>query len=140
MEENTDSLQDKNISKIREGLKKDITNKAKTDTNIEPKRVPTFTMSTCAKADTLMPVNLAPETLTAFLKLKSENVEFDEFVMEKLGYPNKLTMCMAFNAEQIDAIALAIYQIEKGKSLIVGDMAGIGKGRIASAKIGRAHV
>jgi hypothetical protein len=140
MEENTDSLQDKNISEIREGLKKDITNKAKTDTNIQAKRVPTFTMSTCAKADTLMPVNLAPETLTAFLKLKSENVEFDEFVMEKLGYPNKLTMCMAFNAEQIDAIALAIYQIEKGKSLIVGDMAGIGKGRIASAILRYAYI
>ena len=70
MEENTDSLQDKNISEIKEGLKKDITNKAKTDTNIQAKRVPTFTMSTCSKADTLVPVNLAPEILTAFLKFK----------------------------------------------------------------------
>jgi len=138
--ENTDSLQDKNISEIRDNLKQDITNKAKTDTNIQAKRVPTFTMSTCAKADTLMPVNFAPETLTAYLKLKSENVEFDDFVMEKLNYPNKLTMCMAFNAEQIDAIALAIYQIEKGKSLIVGDMAGIGKGRIAAGVLRYAYL
>ena len=34
--------------------------------------------------------------------------------------------------EQVDAVALAIKQIEKNKGFIVGDMAGIGKGRIVA--------
>ena len=138
--ENNDSLQDKNISELQKDLNTKINNDAKVSDNIQIKRVPTFTMSTCAKADTLMPINFAPETLTAYLKLKTENVNFDEFVMDRLNYPNKLSMCMAFNAEQIDAVALAIYQIEKSKSLIVGDMAGIGKGRIASAILRYAYI
>lgn len=50
-------------------------------------------------------------------------------------------LCGAMSDEQIDAIALAIFNIEredatgKGFGMIIGDMTGIGKGRIAAALI-----
>lgn len=135
----TQNLQE-NQKDADEQLKEDIYNKAKKSEDIQVKRVPTFTMSSCAKAGTMMPVHFAPETLNALFKLKSEGINFDEFVTDRLQYPNKLAMCNALNAEQVDGVALAIYQIERGKSLIVGDMAGIGKGRIASAVLRYAYL
>ena len=45
-------------------------------------------------------------------------------------------LCNAFSAEQVDAIAMAIYNIEeKNQGCIIGDMTGIGKGRIAAGLI-----
>ena len=134
------NLQDENIKSVENELKDDVINKAKKSEDIQVKRVPTFTMSSCAKAGTLMPVHFATETLNALFKIKSEDVNFDDFVINRLNYPNKLAMCNAFNAEQVDGVALAIYQIEKGKSLIVGDMAGIGKGRIAAGVLRYAYL
>src|SRR6476619_8083734 len=40
------------------------------------------------------------------------------------------------SAEQIDAVAMAIYNIEaRGQGMIIGDQTGIGKGRVAAAMI-----
>jgi hypothetical protein len=41
----------------------------------------------------------------------------------------------AFSAEQVDAAALAIDNIENGKGFIIGDQTGVGKGRINAAMI-----
>jgi hypothetical protein len=62
----------------------------------------------------------------------------DEFVASELGYsldelPN------VFSAEQIDAIAMAIDNVEKGAGFIIGDQTGIGKGRVVAAAIRFAH-
>ena len=54
----------------------------------------------------------------------------DLFVMEQLGYKDMISLCRAFGAEQVDAIAAAIVQIQDGKGLILSDMAGSGKGRV----------
>ena len=43
-------------------------------------------------------------------------------------------------AEQADAIAMAIRQIDKKKGFILADMAGIGKGRVGAAILRYAHV
>jgi hypothetical protein len=58
-----------------------------------------------------------------------------EFVSEKLHYQNG-EICKALSAEQVDAVALAIYNIEyKKQGMIIGDQTGIGKGRVAAAMI-----
>ena len=72
----------------------------------------------------------------------------DEYVVEKLGYivskncsiedrkKGLQCLCDAYSAEQVDAIAVAIYNIEeRGQAAIVGDQTGIGKGRICAAVI-----
>ena len=40
-----------------------------------------------------------------------------------------------FSAEQVEALALAIYNIEAGRGFIIGDQTGIGKGRVVAAMI-----
>ncbi len=54
---------------------------------------------------------------------------------QKLHYPLKSNVFEFFSAEQVDAIALAIWNIERGDDMIIGDQTGIGKGRIAAAII-----
>ncbi|MBP6566049.1 MAG: strawberry notch family protein [Saprospiraceae bacterium] len=61
--------------------------------------------------------------------------DIDAFVQQKLQYPTKADLFKALDAEQIDAVALAIVQIERGSSFINGDMTGLGKGRTAAAII-----
>ncbi len=62
--------------------------------------------------------------------------DVDQYVTRKLKYKNVDEMHNAIAAEQIDAVALAIYNIEqKGQGVIIGDQTGIGKGRQAAAMI-----
>ena len=70
-----------------------------------------------------------------------------EFVREELGYQSLDEMFtsdgdpIGLSAEQVDAVGIAIYQIKTGRMLIVGDMTGMGKGRIGAALIrwGKKH-
>jgi hypothetical protein len=51
-----------------------------------------------------------------------------------------MELCKALSAEQIDAVAMAIYNIEaRGQGMVIGDQTGIGKGRIAASVIRYAH-
>jgi len=60
----------------------------------------------------------------------------DNFVRHRLKYPNKDALCKVLSAEQIDAVAMAIYNIEaRSQGMIIGDQTGIGKGRIAASMI-----
>ncbi|KAL6953741.1 hypothetical protein U1Q18_050186 [Sarracenia purpurea var. burkii] len=62
--------------------------------------------------------------------------DVDAFVQGRLKYLTKATLYKALSAEQIDATALAIYNIEaKNQGIIIADQTGIGKGRIAAAMI-----
>lgn len=68
--------------------------------------------------------------------LKKELGDIDEFVRQALGYADMDDLQRVFFAEQIDALALGIYNIEaRGQSLIVADQTGIGKGRVAAGMI-----
>jgi hypothetical protein len=87
--------------------------------------------------ETHVPDTMSDETHVAARKIKKwigGNVF--AFVKKKLDYKTDAELENALAAEQIDAVALAIYNIEKRKqSLIVGDQTGIGKGRVAAAMI-----
>lgn len=56
--------------------------------------------------------------------------DVDAFVQEKLAYASKEKLYEAFAAEQIDAVAMAIVNMEKDGGFILGDQTGIGKGRV----------
>ncbi len=87
--------------------------------------------------ETHVPDSMADETHAVLKRVEKEvGGDIDNFVRDRLGYPTKEIMFNALSAEQVDAVALAIYNIEGlEQSLIVGDMTGIGKGRIAAALI-----
>lgn len=59
----------------------------------------------------------------------------DQIVLDKLQYTSKKELYKAFSAEQVDAIALAIDNLQKNNGFILGDQTGIGKGRVVAAMI-----
>ncbi|MGC4036091.1 MAG: strawberry notch C-terminal domain-containing protein [Chitinophagaceae bacterium] len=91
----------------------------------------------CIVLNTQVPDSMAFETKSAIEKIKEEvGGDIDNFVRHRLKYPNKAALCKVLSAEQIDAVAMAIYNIEaRGQGMIIGDQTGIGKGRVAAAMI-----
>lgn len=91
------------------------------------------TSEVCDTVETSIPVSMMYEMNKSMSELNRKVRGVDWYVSQKLGYSDLIDLCTAFSAEQVDAIAMAIYQIEQGKALIVGDQTGIGKGRIGAA-------
>ena len=91
----------------------------------------------CVVLNTQVPDSMAFETRQAVLNIKEEvGGDIDNFVRHRLKYPNKAALCKVLSAEQIDAVAMAIYNIEaRNQGMIIGDQTGIGKGRVAAAMI-----
>ncbi|MBS1574715.1 MAG: strawberry notch family protein [Bacteroidetes bacterium] len=91
----------------------------------------------CVVLNTQVPDSMAFETREALLSIKGEvGGDIDNFVRYRLKYPNKAALCKVLSAEQIDAVAMAIYNVEaRGQGMIIGDQTGIGKGRVAAAMI-----
>ncbi|WP_173912989.1 strawberry notch C-terminal domain-containing protein [Acinetobacter sp. Marseille-Q1618] len=54
---------------------------------------------------------------------------FDGYIMHKLKYDSQQALAQAFSSEQIDALTGAILTFQTGRSYILGDQTGIGKGR-----------
>lgn len=91
----------------------------------------------CVVLDTVVPDSMGFETHSALQRIKQEvGGDMDEFVRNRLNYNTKTELCKALSAEQIDAAAMAIYNIEvRNQGMIIGDQTGIGKGRVAAAMI-----
>lgn len=90
----------------------------------------------CEGLDTMVPVNMRFEMYKALETIDRKVNGVDYYVQQKLKYPNLKAVCKAFAREQVDALAVAIYNIEqKGQAIILGDATGIGKGRVAAGLI-----
>ncbi|MFC4636632.1 strawberry notch C-terminal domain-containing protein [Dokdonia ponticola] len=85
--------------------------------------------------DTLVPRNLAFETQVALNRIVRDYGNIDHLVRDRLRYNSLEDLWKAFSAEQVDAIGLYIKQFDMGKSLIIADATGIGKGREAGGVI-----
>lgn len=85
--------------------------------------------------DTEVPDTMGQEMHIAVRKIKkSVGGSFIQYLCEKLDYTEK-ELVSALACEQIDAVSLAIHNIEKKQGIIIGDQTGIGKGRTAAAII-----
>jgi hypothetical protein len=93
--------------------------------------------NSCTVLDTVVPDSMGYETHSALERIKQEvGGSMDEFVRDRLNYNTTTQLCKALAAEQIDAVAMAIYNIEaRNQGMIIGDQTGIGKGRVAAAMI-----
>lgn len=58
----------------------------------------------------------------------------DKYVAKNLGYSTK-ELHHYFSAEQIDALALFLFNSSRGKGFILGDQTGVGKGRVVAGAI-----
>ena len=68
-------------------------------------------------------------------QIEEKHGSIDEFVRKELGYDTIEEAHQALAAEQIDSVAMAIYQMKQGQALIIGDQTGVGKGRQMAALI-----
>ena len=86
------------------------------------------------------PDSMAYEVHEAIKKLKGQIGDFTNYLSKKLKY-SRAEVLKYFASEQIDGIALSIYNIEnRNQGLIIGDQTGIGKGRQVAAMIRYAKV
>lgn len=91
----------------------------------------------CLTLDTMVPDAMDAEVKQAQKRIREElGLPFEDFVRDKLGYPTNTALCKALAGEQVDAVAMAIYNIEeRGQGMIIADQTGTGKGRIAASVI-----
>ncbi|MBW4590966.1 strawberry notch family protein [Aetokthonos hydrillicola Thurmond2011] len=100
-----------------------------------PKQLPYQPKSQGRALGTLVPANMQTGLNQALLKLERAVGSLDEYVADRLDYGSKEEVHKYFSAEQVDAIALAVSNLEKGSGFILGDQTGIGKGRVVAAII-----
>lgn len=99
-------------------------------------QVPYFPQSIADSVGSLVPSNLRTATTDALTQLEQRVGDLDEYVARELEYGTPENLRQHFSAEQIDALALAIDNLdrgleqEQGKGFILGDQTGIGKGRV----------
>ena len=86
-------------------------------------------------AETLAPRNQRDANIRALQRIEEKVKQpLTVYVAEKLGMtlPH---LAKVFHAEQIDAIAAAIYANEQGQAFTIGDQTGVGKGRFVAAML-----
>jgi tRNA G10 N-methylase Trm11 len=81
---------------------------------------------------TLVPANMREAVKSALENLQDRVGDLDAFVAEHLDY-KKEDLGSYFSAEQVDALALALDNLDNGKGFIIGDQTGVGKGRVNAA-------
>lgn len=89
---------------------------------------------------TLVPRNMQTAMRRALERLSERVGDIDTFVAEKLGYTREELLGTKdrtgyFSAEQVDALALAIDNVDGGAAFIIGDQTGVGKGRFVAAML-----
>ncbi|MDD5084224.1 MAG: PLxRFG domain-containing protein [Candidatus Moranbacteria bacterium] len=90
--------------------------------------------SSAAAIGTLVPVNMQGPIESALQAIKDEHGGIDAYVAGQLDY-KPADIGRYFSAEQVDAIALALNNINNNKGFIIGDQTGVGKGRVNAAMI-----
>lgn len=86
-------------------------------------------------ANVLIPVNMKQPLQDALSALEDAVGDIDQYVVDQLGYRDARDMHNALMGLQVDSVAAAIYQADRGKAVIIADQTGIGKGRQAAAVI-----
>ncbi len=85
--------------------------------------------------NTVIPDSMGEEMHNALKQLQKSVGDVSGFVAERLQF-SKEELADRLAAEQVDAVALSIYNIEtRNQGFIIGDQTGVGKGRIAAAMI-----
>jgi hypothetical protein len=150
MEENKSLSQiDQEITTTADRIQKvfDLKEKTKTDeqdaidgfTGEKIRLIPNPNFTDCQSLGTLLPINMANELVSNLSRYASE-FNLTDFIREKLGYSSKLKVAKSYSSEQVDALVLAIKSFEKGNAFILGDMAGIGKGRVCAGVMRYAYM
>ena len=138
---------------VRERLQELFSNNANKSETLSQEKVPYSPVSDPTgehAIGSVVPSGVADYMTDAIKRLEAEvGKPVAEYVQEELGYKSLDEMYSnlpngkfdGLAAEQVDAVGLAIHQMKTGRSFIVGDMTGVGKGRVGAALIrwGKLH-
>lgn len=131
---NNDMAKKKALAKAKIAIAKALKAKTNTVDGLGMVYTPISNNKFSLKVDT--PDSMGYEVHRALEILKQRIGSVDEYVMQKLKYKTLNELHSSLAAEQVDAVALAIYNIEqKSQAIIIADQTGIGKGRQAAAII-----
>jgi hypothetical protein len=101
--------------------------------DVQPRQVAYVPKSKGFSTQTLIPFNMASAAQQALDRFEQHYGDIDDYLSTRLGYGSVSELHGYFSAEQVDASALAISNIERGAGFITGDQTGIGKGRICAS-------
>ncbi|WP_081972542.1 strawberry notch C-terminal domain-containing protein [Leptolyngbya sp. KIOST-1] len=101
--------------------------------DVQPRQVAYVPKSKGFSTQTLIPFNMASAAQQALERFEQQQGDIDTYLVTRLGYGSVAELHQYFSAEQVDASALAISNIERGAGFITGDQTGIGKGRICAS-------
>jgi hypothetical protein len=115
----------------------DASGKASTEPNVSDQeensyQSPYSAFSGVSDATAMIPRNLATPTRIALAGVVEESGDVDEFVAGELGWSVD-EMAGYLAPEQVDAVALAIHSVRKGRGFLEADQTGLGKGRVMAA-------
>ena len=85
--------------------------------------------------NSVAPANMVEAMDNVLTQIEAQHGSIDEFIKTELGYDTIEEAHQALAAEQMDSVAMAIYQMKQGQALIIGDQTGVGKGRQMAALI-----
>ncbi|MBR5067991.1 MAG: strawberry notch family protein [Bacteroidales bacterium] len=91
--------------------------------------------STGGKIGTMIPMGMASAVENVLAQIEQEKGPVDQWMRQQLGFYTIDEMQRVLSAEQIDGVAMAIFQMGRGRGFILGDMTGVGKGRQLAALI-----
>lgn len=103
--------------------------------SITDEKLPYRPYSGAFSLESVAPAAMVEAMDSTLSKIEYIHGNIDEFVREELGYETTEELHNALAAEQVDSVAMAIYQMSQGNALIIGDQTGVGKGRQMAALI-----
>ncbi len=86
------------------------------------------------KLNTLAPRLMQRALDQTLAEVESRVGDIDEYVRNELGF-TKERFDASFAAEQVDALALAFDNLARKEGFVIGDMTGVGKGRVVSGVV-----
>lgn len=96
---------------------------------LEAKAVPYVAHNDADNIGTLIPSSMAQPVHKWLNLIAKESGSVIDFVLQEMQETSADELKKKLSGEQIDGVALAIYQMRDNRGFILGDMTGIGKGR-----------
>lgn len=109
--------------------------KGKPKKSLTEEKLPYRPHNTAFRLESVAPAAMVEAMDKVLSQIEAQHGSIDEFVKTELGYDTIAETYQALAAEQMDSVAMAIYQMKQEQALIIGDQTGVGKGRQMAALI-----
>ena len=123
------------VSTERVGLEPQRTAEQPKKRGLSEEKLPYRPHNSAFSLESVAPAAMVEAMDHTLSQIEKKHGHIDEFVRKELGYDTTDELHQALAAEQVDSVAMAIYQMKQGQALVIGDQTGVGKGRQMAALI-----